>query len=140
MKVNKQNGFSLIELIIVVAIIGIIATIAMPYLKKAKYASENAAMLATLRIMSSAQIEFFTHNSRYALLSELNAANSNVFGTTAGDNIYRGSFTIDMGVSSSSDPSLRQDFTITATRTLDAVDLPYIISVNSSGRIVQITP
>lgn len=140
MKGNKQKGFSLIELIIVVAIIGIIATIAMPYLKKAKYASENAAMLATLRTMSSAQIEFFTHNSRYASLSELNAANSNSFGTTAGENIYRGSFTLDMGVSSSSDPSLRQDFTITATKTLDAADFPYIISVNSTGRIVQITP
>ena len=140
MKGNVQKGFSLIELIIVVAIIGIIATIAMPYLKKAKNASENASMLATLRTMSSSQIEFFTQNNRYAILSELNATHSNAYGTTSGNNIYRGGFTLDMGTVTATDASLRNDFTITATKTVDAADLPYIISVNSSGRIVQITP
>ncbi len=140
MEGNTQKGFSLIELIIVVAIIGIIATIAMPYLKKAKNASENAAMLATLRTMSSTEIEFYSQNNRYAILSELNAAHSDSFGTVSGNNLYRGGFTLDMGSVTATDPSLKNDFTITATKSVDAADLPYIISVNASGQVVQITP
>lgn len=137
---NKQSGFSLIELLIVVVVIGVVATVALPYLIKAKWASENAAMYATLRTMSSAQLNFYTQNSRYAVLSELNNAQGNAYGRTVGNTITRGSFIIDMGDITADDPSLRNDFTITATRSIDATQIPYIISVNSSGRVVQITP
>lgn len=137
---RKEQGFSLIELLIVVVIIGIIATIALPYLTKAKLAAENGAMVATLRVMSTTQIEFYSQNSRYALLDELNNFHKGGFGNMSGNNLIRGSFTIDMGVATSSDPSLKQNFTITATRTFDAAQYPYIVSVDSSGRVAQLTP
>jgi prepilin-type N-terminal cleavage/methylation domain-containing protein len=140
MKRNKQSGFSLIELLLVVVIIGIIATVALPYLIKAKYAAENGSMFATLRAMASAQINFYSQNGRYATLPELNISQHQVFGTTVGNNIHRGSFTIDMGSVAASDPSLRTNFTITATKTVGYNDLPYVIAISADGRVVQITP
>lgn len=140
MKGNNQSGFSLIELLMVVVIVGLIASIAFPYLIKAKYAAENGSMYATLRSMSTCQINFYAQNNRYATLSELNTSQNQVFGTTVGNNIRRGNFIIDMGSVTATDASLKTNFTITATKSIDSLDLPYVIAVGADGRVVQITP
>ena len=69
---RRRRGFSLIELLIVIAIILIIITIAMPKLTNAKrFAQETAAMRA-IQTIHTAEVQFNSQYGRYAVsLQEL---------------------------------------------------------------------
>ena len=63
---SRSSGFTLIELIVVVAILGILATIAIPNFTKLSTKSRRAEAFESLHALSVAQLAYFTEQGSYA--------------------------------------------------------------------------
>ena len=103
---KADKGFSLLELLIVVAIILIIATIAIPSLLRSRQAANESAAVAELRTINTAQITYLSSSQgNYGNVTQLVSAgllDSRFTGVMSGYN-----FTIDNGTGA--------DYTATAT-------------------------
>ena len=83
---RRQNGFSLIELLIVVAIILIIAAIAIPNLMRSKMSANEAAAVEALRTLNSSAVMYsMTYGGFPNSLSDLGPANSSQPSSNAAD-------------------------------------------------------
>jgi prepilin-type N-terminal cleavage/methylation domain-containing protein len=73
MKMNKRRGFTLIELMIVIAIIGILAAIAVPNFKKAREQAREKSCYANMRVIQGA-IEMYNMDNS-SMMTDLTIAN-----------------------------------------------------------------
>ena len=135
MQNKKESGFSLIELLLVVVMIGVISTIAIPYLIRGISAAENGNMYATMRVVISSQMSFYAQNNRFGRLDEINAINSSL-GTVSGTSLTRGKFTLVLSPDPNpSDADLKSSYTVIATKPANATDPGYQITADQTGRI-----
>jgi prepilin-type N-terminal cleavage/methylation domain-containing protein len=92
LRVDRSGGFSLIELLLVVTILGILSTVAIPSALRARKAAEKAAVINNLRTLSTHEATYMSVNGRYARLGELNTFMNNSLGTMSGTTLMRGDY------------------------------------------------
>ena len=64
-KLNRKNtGFTLVEIMVVVAIIALLAAIAVPGFLRARLRSQATLALNTLRLLDAAKDQYFTENGQ----------------------------------------------------------------------------
>lgn len=137
---KKENGFSIVELLVVCVVIGIVASLAVPHLQKALRASENGATFATLRSVASTEVSYYTQNGRFARITEVNNIMSGGVGTQSGNEVNRGRFVFAMSPATPTDAELRNGYTVTATRNIASEGVVYVYELTQSGEIVQVLP
>jgi prepilin-type N-terminal cleavage/methylation domain-containing protein len=146
---GRESAFTLVELLIVVAIIGILTAIAAPRFQAVRQIAVERAVASTLRTMATNQQLFYPNpvplrpmsltdrTPRFGRLHELNRFSGNVFGRVVSNRyVDADRVRYAMVPLNPTAASLRGRFVIQATER--GVKRGFIYQVDESGRIVKI--
>ncbi len=97
---NKKNfhGFTLIELMVVIAILAIIAAIMIPSLLQARINANETAAIATLRQIAAAETEYAkSHSGKFGTFAELTAGSKPLLPTAfAQESVVRSGYHFEL--------------------------------------------
>ena len=92
---TKRNGFTLVELLIVVVMVGILAAIALPKFSGSRDKAKLAAIKSDVRNAETAQESYFSDYGRYGSIAQLQTAGFKLSpGVTMRINATRRGYTI----------------------------------------------
>ena len=122
MRKGKQNGFTLIELMVTVAIVGMLASIAYPSYTSYIIKGNRSAAQAQMLDIANRQQQFLLANRAFASTTTLNSSGYTLPSTLTGK------YTHAVDVGTGTVPSFTITFTATGNQTSDGN-----ITLNSDG-------
>ena len=78
-KTNRKGGFTLVEIMIVVAIIGLLAAIAIPNFVKARQTAQTNACINNLRIIDAAKQQWALESGQASTASPADTALNSIW-------------------------------------------------------------